>query len=132
MGNENDKGQKCRAHAERQFARYPEGEVTTYQITGKRAPKQATYPGRCAGYPCECAHRLDVKASSVVEIFWEPEQVEKPRCVTQELGCHQSPGFAETKKVSPGEVFYRVRNQSRRFARIRNNLPRCFSVRTVR
>src|SRR5208283_2745282 len=34
-------------------------------------------------------------------IFWQPEEIEKPSRITEELGGHKSPRFANAKQVSP-------------------------------
>src|SRR5579863_4213118 len=101
MGDQHDKRHNGSAESKRQFPRYAERELAAHQITGKSAAQQTPYASRRAGHPGESSHGFNIKAASVVEIFWEPEEVEEPGCIAQKLGGHKPPGLAHAKQLDP-------------------------------
>ena len=88
MRNQNDKRHKCSAESERHLPRHAERELAAYQVTGKSSAEQTPHSSGSARHPGKCADRFDIKAASIVEIFWKPEQVEKPSRIAQEFGGH--------------------------------------------
>ena len=54
--------------------------------------------------PGERCHRLDVEVARVVQVLWQPEQVEIPCRITEEFRNDQAPRLAEPKELQPAEL----------------------------
>ena len=89
-----------RAQPERDLAGAIERQVARQQVAREPAADQAADAGRGVGDPGEGADRLDVEAARVVEILRQPEQVEVPGRVAQELGDDEAPGLRGTAAAS--------------------------------
>ena len=135
MGHQNDKWHDGGAQTERQLPRHAERELAAYQVAGESAAQQASHTSGRAGHPGESPDCFDVKAASVVEILWEPEQVEKPCCVAQKFRGHQPPGLTDAKQADPRQTGRRARSATLnragggttgtcRWRRIRQSPPR--------
>ena len=60
-------------------------------------------PAAAGGIQREGAHRLDVEAARVVEVLRQPEQVEVPGGVAQELRDDEAPGLPEAQELQPAQ-----------------------------
>src|SRR6202021_2346540 len=103
MRHQNDKRHHGSAESERELPRHTERELAAHQVAGKSAAQKTPHTSRRAGHPGESSYGFDIKAASIVEILWEPEQVEKPRRVAQKFSNYQPPGFADAKQADPGQ-----------------------------
>ena len=83
------------------------GRFALQQPAGEPAPAQAADARRRRRDPAERRHRLDVEAARVVEVLRQPEQVEVPRGVAQELRDHDAPGLAEAQQLQPAQLVSR-------------------------
>src|ERR1700728_5342058 len=101
MRDQNHERHKGGADPKSHLPCHPEREPAAQQVAGKSSTQKTPHASGCTGHPCEGADCFDIKAASVVEIFWQPEQVEKPSRVAQKLGRHQSPRFADAKQLNP-------------------------------
>src|SRR5579863_5122904 len=122
MRDQDDKRHDCSAESECQFPRYAEREPAANQVAGESAAQQTSHARGRARHPGERSYRLNIEATRIVKIFWEPEEIKKPGCIAQELGDHKSPGFPDAKKVGPGQRRRRIRNW--RWNRASNDLRR--------
>ena len=85
------------------FRAWSKGSFSPQQPAGEPTPAQAADSRRRRRDPGEGRDRLDVEAARVIEVLRQPEQVEVPRRVAQELGDHDAPGLAVTQQVEPGQ-----------------------------
>src|SRR5580704_11546455 len=104
MRDQNHEGHKSGADPESHLPCHPEREPAAQKIAGKSSTQKTPHTGGRAGHPCKGADCFDIKTASVVEIFWKPEQVEKPSRIAQKLGNDQSPRFADAKQLNPRQL----------------------------
>ena len=71
-------------------------------------PHERAEAGRRRRDPAERADGLDVEAARVVEVFRQPEEVEVPGGVAQELRDDQAPGLAEAQEAQPRQILRRA------------------------
>src|SRR5258708_24569095 len=104
MRDQNHEGHKGSADPEGHLPRYSEREPAAQQIAGKCSTQKTPHSGGCTGHPGEGTDCFDIKAASIVEILWKPEQVEKPSRIAQKLGNNQSPPFPHAKQLDQSQL----------------------------
>src|SRR5580658_843358 len=72
-----------------------------------REPAAEEASDACGGVgdPGYGADGFDVEVARVVEIFWQPEEIEVPGGVAEEFCGDDAPGFFEAEQIEPRDFF---------------------------
>src|SRR5215469_962914 len=101
MGDEQDPWHQGGAGAQCCFTRDVDRMTMPDQLARKPSAREAADAGKCIRNPGEGADTFDVESARVVEILRQPEEVEIPSGVAQELRGHQAPDLRNPKKPEP-------------------------------
>src|ERR1019366_6542988 len=104
LRDEKDQWHHRRAGAQGELSREVQRAAALNEPAGKPAAEQAAHAGRRVRNPGEIADLFGVEVAHVVQVLGQPEEVEIPGCVAQELGAHQAPHLREAKQADPSHA----------------------------
>jgi len=101
MGDEGDKRHQRGAGTEGELPRAINGSPTPDEMAGDPTATEAANAGCGVRDPGESADGFDIEPARVVEVLRQPEEVEIPCGIAEELGDDEAAGLAEAEEVQP-------------------------------